>query len=53
MLFDCVFVFWVKEAGIGFGMSLGFTGWPWVCRRGGGGARETHIHQNKDIKTVG
>lgn len=28
VLFDCVFVFWVKEAGSGFGMSSDFTGWP-------------------------
>ena len=34
MLFDCVFVFWVKEAGIGFGMSSDFAGWPGVCRHG-------------------
>lgn len=57
MLFDCVFVFWAKEVGIGFRMSLGFTGWPWVCHQGGERdqerVRETHIHQNKDIKTVG
>lgn len=42
VLFDCVFVLWVKkeeeEAGIGFRMSLCFTGWPWVCQGGEGGA---------------
>lgn len=48
-----------KRQGIGFRMSLCFTGWPWVCQGGEGAQREkgsamqTQIHQNKDIKTVG
>lgn len=30
MLFDCVFVFWVKEGGMGMWRIRIFTGWPWV-----------------------
>lgn len=60
MLFDCVFVFWVKEGGMGLWRVGIFTGWPWVfqlkcvfvsecvCVVGGGGNE-----QNKDIEAVG